>query len=141
MAGTANSNSLNITGSFAVMGEANPPQGTKVNKVQIKQCFCVVLIVLQVGRTTGWTQGTITATCVTTGVSGTRIVQLCQNFVAAGVAAGDSGSPVFQQRPSDPTQVDLVGILWGSSGGTAFVYSPIANVQLEQTELGLLKTS
>ncbi len=41
-------------------------------------------------------QGTITNTCVNTGVQGSRIVQLCQTFVSAGVGGGDSGSDVFQ---------------------------------------------
>jgi len=89
----------------------------------------------KVGRTTGWTQGVITNTCVNTGVSGSNIVQLCQNFVSAGVGAGDSGSDVFLDTGSG---VRLLGVLWGGNGaGTQFVYSPIANVE---QELGPLTT-
>jgi hypothetical protein len=81
----------------------------------------------KVGRTTGWTAGNITNTCVNTGVSGTSIVQLCQTFVSAGVGAGDSGSDVFKITSSP--NVKLAGILWGgNSNGTLFVYSPLANV-------------
>jgi hypothetical protein len=88
----------------------------------------------KVGRTTGWTQGLVTNTCVNTGVSGSNIVQLCQTFVSAGVGGGDSGSPVFRGTSS----VTLVGILWGgNSSGTQFVYSPIANIE---QELGALTT-
>ncbi len=89
----------------------------------------------KIGRTTGWTQGIITNTCVNTGVSGSNIVQLCQNFVSAGVGGGDSGSDVFLQSGGG---VRLLGVLWGgNSAGTQFVYSPIANVE---QELGPLTT-
>ena len=89
----------------------------------------------KIGRTTGWTQGTVSATCVNTGVSGTNIVQLCQTFVDAGVGAGDSGSDVFGLSGGQAT---LLGGLWGgNSAGTLFVYSPISNIE---RELGPLTT-
>ncbi len=116
-----NNGSLTITGSFNITSEANAIVGDVANKV---------------GRTTGWTQGMVTNTCVNTGVSGTRIVQLCQTFVSAGVGAGDSGSDVFGQTGG--SSVRLLGILWGgNSQGTQFVYSPIGNVE---QELGPLTT-
>jgi hypothetical protein len=88
----------------------------------------------KVGRTTGWTFGDVTATCVTVGVSGTNIVQICQDFVSAGVGGGDSGSPVFSWGGG--STVSLRGILWGgNSAGTQFVYSPFANVT-RNDELG-----
>jgi hypothetical protein len=81
----------------------------------------------------------VTNTCVNTGVSGTKIVQLCQTFVSSNntiVLGGDSGSGVWQGLGS--TSVKLVGILWGGNGsGTQFVYSPLANVV---QELGPLTT-
>jgi hypothetical protein len=90
----------------------------------------------KVGRTTGWTQGVVTNTCVNTGVSGSNIVQLCQTFVSAGVGGGDSGSDVFGLTGGN--SVRLLGILWGGNGaGTQFVYSPITNVE---QELGPLTT-
>src|SRR3989442_2475198 len=49
-----NNGSLTITGNFAVTSEGTAVVGDVVNKV---------------GRTTGWTQGTVTNTCVNTGVS------------------------------------------------------------------------
>ncbi|HEX5574713.1 MAG TPA: hypothetical protein VFX42_02465 [Gemmatimonadales bacterium] len=98
-------------------------------------CLPVGATVNKVGRTTGWTQGAITNTCVNTGVSGTRIVQLCQTFVSAGVGGGDSGSDVFQITGNS---VMLAGVLWGgNSGGTQFVFSPFGNVT---RELGALTT-
>jgi hypothetical protein len=114
-----NNGSITINGSFSINGEGSAAVGQTVNKV---------------GRTTGWTQGLVTNTCVNTGVSGSNIVQLCQTFVSAGVGGGDSGSPVF----AGTTGVTLVGILWGgNSSGTQFVYSPIANIE---QELGALTT-
>jgi len=116
-----NNGSLTITGTFNVTSEANAVVGDVANKV---------------GRTTGWTQGAVTNTCVNTGVSGTNIVQLCQTFVSAGVGGGDSGSDVFGLTGG--SSVRLLGILWGGNGaGTQFVYSPIGNVE---QELGPLTT-
>jgi hypothetical protein len=108
--------SLNYTAHWTITGKGSPVVGRVVNKV---------------GRTTGWTQGQVTNTCVNTGVSGTRFVQLCQFYVAAGVGSGDSGSPVFEASGGNAT---LIGILWGSGGGV-FVGSPLT--QIEQ-ELGTL---
>ena len=120
-----NNNSLEITGSFNISDDDCTST--------IGGCLAVGTVVNKVGRTTGWTAGAITNKCVNTGVQGTRIVQLCQTFVLAGVAGGDSGSDVFQLAG---TKVVLAGILWGGSG-SSFVYSPLANVV---SELGPLTT-
>ncbi len=122
----ANNGSLTITGSFTIGSNDCGTTGG---------CLAVGTTVNKVGRTTGWTAGNITSTCVNTGVSGTRIVQLCQTFVSAGVGSGDSGSDVFQITGSS---VKLAGVLWGgNSGGTQFVFSPFGNVT---RELGALTT-
>ena len=118
----ANNGSLEITGSFSITSnDAN-------------NSTAVGTVVHKVGRTTGWTSGTMTNKCVNTGVSGTNIVQLCQNFVTAGVAGGDSGSDVFITTGS--STVRLLGVLWGGGGGQ-FVFSPLQNVI---QELGPLTT-
>lgn len=119
-----NNGSLDVTGSFTITSQDNTtssfPIGVTVNKV---------------GRTTGWTQGNVTATCVNTNVSGTNITQLCQTFVAnpngaVVVGGGDSGSGVF--RVTSGTSVQLVGILWGGNGsGTQFVFSPLKQIRDE----------
>jgi hypothetical protein len=116
-----NNGSLTISGSFNITAEANPVVGQQANKV---------------GRTTGWSRGAITNTCVHVNVSGTNITQLCQSIVSAGVGGGDSGSPVFLRNGSG-NNVRLLGILWGSSGNSVFVFSPISNVE---GELGALTT-
>jgi hypothetical protein len=123
----ANNGSLTITGSFSITADDCGTTGG---------CLAVNTTVNKVGRTTGWTQGKLTNTCVNTGVSGTNIVQLCQSFVSAGVGGGDSGSDVFQITSG--TSVKLAGVLWGGNGaGTQFVYSPFGNVT---RELGALTT-
>ena len=116
----ANSGSLEVTGDFTVTAQNNSStnySGT-VNKV---------------GRTTGWTQGNVSNTCVTVNVSGTNIQQLCQTLVQKSgtvlVQGGDSGSPVFQLSGDNAT---LIGILWGgNSSGDLFVFSPLKNIQDE----------
>jgi hypothetical protein len=119
-----NNGSLEITGQFSISGEGAATVGQTANKV---------------GRTTGWTQGHVTRTCVNTGVSASNIVLLCQDFVENTVqivGGGDSGSPVF--RINNSGRVTLLGNLWGgNSSGTLFVYSPIANIE---RELGPLTT-
>lgn len=90
-------------------------------------------IVNKVGRTTGWSQGAVSASCVDTGVQGSNIVLLCQDFVNAAVGGGDSGSNVF--RISGGSSASVVGSLWGgNAAGTLFVYSPYSAVK---AELGL----
>ena len=97
---------------FTITTQGAPVSGTDVNKV---------------GRTTGWTQGPITNTCVNTNVAGSKVHLLCQTFVRAGVGGGDSGSPVFQLTGGNT--VRLVGILWGgASDGSMFVYSPLSAI-------------
>jgi len=119
-----NNGSLTLSGSsFSVNGTSNGTQGGTANKV---------------GRTTGWTQGKITNTCVTTNVSGGHITLICQSFVGAKVGGGDSGSPVFLGSGGTLSSVPLAGVLWGSNqSGSSFVYSPISNVQ-RSGELGPL---
>lgn len=89
----------------------------------------------KVGRTTGWTFGPVIATCINTLVLGTvpPIIQRCQDRVRAGVAGGDSGSPVFRWFGTSGN-VRLLGILWGSSvggGQVTFVFSPMHGIHRE----------
>jgi hypothetical protein len=117
-----NSGSLEVTGTFTITSQDNTStsfSGT-VNKV---------------GRTTGWTQGNVTNTCVNVNVSGSNITQLCQSIVqnpggAIVVGGGDSGSGVFRITSGD--NVQLLGILWGgSSDNKLFVFSPLKQIRDE----------
>jgi hypothetical protein len=111
---------LSIVGNFSITSEDVAIVGQTANKV---------------GRTTGWSQGAVTQVCVNTNVSGTNFTELCQNFVSATVGSGDSGSPVF--GITGGTNVSLLGILWGGSGSSTLVYSPLSNIR---AELGSIPT-
>jgi hypothetical protein len=92
------------------------------------------------GRTTGWTSGLVTETCVDISVTDSDITQLCQDLVDAYVAGGDSGSPVFGEYTDG--SVFLAGILWGSStdletGHVQFIMSPMRSIR---AEIGDIKT-
>jgi hypothetical protein len=114
-----------IAGFFTIKAErADPVQGETANKV---------------GRTTGWTLGPTTGTCVDVLALGTNHIRLCQAVVTALVDGGDSGSPVFFRR-GNTANVTLLGILWGGSvdeENPEFVYSPMSGVE---RELGSLRT-
>ena len=113
----ANNGSLTVGGLFTVTSQDNSTTKFTIGKVLNK-----------VGRTTGWSQGPVSRTCVNTNVSGSQVHQLCQTFVDAAVDGGDSGSPVFGITSGDSVQ--LVGILWGG-GSSYYVMSPLASVQKE----------
>ena len=118
-----NNGSLTITGVVNLTSQDNSTKnfaiGTTVNKI---------------GRTTGWTRGTVNRTCTNTSVSGSKVYLYCQTFVndpggANVVGGGDSGSAVWTGSTSSAT---LVGILWGgSSDNKQFVFSPLASIQQE----------
>jgi hypothetical protein len=114
-----NNGSITISGSFTITAEGRASVGQTVSKV---------------GRTTGWTRGRVTNRCVNIVLSGTNIVQLCQDMVSARVGGGDSGAPVF----AGSTSVTLLGVLWGGNDiGSLYVYSPMSNIE---RELGALTT-
>jgi hypothetical protein len=112
---------------FSITGRINSPlTGDTVHKV---------------GRTTGWTYGTVVATCSDSNISNSDITLFCQSRVRAGAGGGDSGSPVFYRIGSSP-KVRLAGILWGGNTdpqlGTTYVFSPLENIE---EELGPLKVN
>lgn len=114
----ANSGSLNVNGSFRITGEANAP--------------IVGEVLHKVGRTTGWTSGKVTRTCINVNAfnqnGDTGLTQLCQVLSNIKSDRGDSGSPIFKRGRSGTAT--LYGILWG--GGT---FSPIGNIERELGQL------
>jgi hypothetical protein len=88
----------------------------------------------KVGRTTGWTYGQVTGTCQTGGVydanSGKTYYLVCYHTANAGVGGGDSGSAVFYYDAVNGTAT-MTGQLFGSSGSTTFLFSPLNNMQSE----------
>jgi hypothetical protein len=88
----------------------------------------------KVGRTTGRTTGPVAQTCVNVLLFQTNIVLLCQDRVSAGVAPGDSGSPVLRGTSS----TRLMGTVWGrNADGTQFTFS---RINLIERDLGALQT-
>jgi hypothetical protein len=114
-----NTGSLTVAGSFDITSQNNT--GTTFSGAMQK-----------VGRTTGWSSGTVTNTCVNVNVGGTNITLICQTMVqnpgTVIVQGGDSGSPVF----TGSSNVALQGILWGGNqSGDMFVFSPLKQIQDE----------
>ncbi len=121
---STSSTNLTIVGSWTITSDAS------------SSSFTVGSTVNKVGRTTGWSRGPVSNTCVNVNVSGSNITQLCQTIVSATVGGGDSGSDVF--TVTSGTNVKLAGVLWGGSiNGKTFVFSPLANIK---GELGALTT-
>jgi hypothetical protein len=118
-----NNGSLTVAGTITIGSQDNT---TKT--------FAVGTVVNKVGRTTGWTQGKVTRSCVNTSVSGSTVYLFCQTFVsdpggATVVGGGDSGSGVWTGSANGAT---AVGLLWGgSSDNKTFVFSPLASIQQE----------
>ena len=89
------------------------------------------LWISKVGRSTGWTIGEVTDTCVHLNHFDSNIGNfryLCQEMGTLFVQPGDSASPVF--APSGPPQVTLYGIVWAMLGqGQGSVFSRITGVK------------
>lgn len=88
----------------------------------------------KMGRTSGWTRGPVTRSCVSFRISSTPpTALLCQDVVHAFATFGDSGSPVFQ-RLGSANNVKVYGLLWGASVSGppySFVFSAVDNIRLE----------
>ena len=82
----------------------------------------------KVGRTTGWTSGTITATCVEILLAGWY--RDCSTEATNWADEGDSGSPVFYWNWwGTAKDVDLVGILYGRLDGISrTAFSPMGGL-------------
>lgn len=94
----------------------------------------------KVGRTTGWTSGSLSRTCIDrfNGFLGTLL--RCQHVVKASIriaGGGDSGSPVFRRHAgSGNPNVTFYGLMWGSKdGGKKFIFSSIKYLEKEFNDL------
>jgi hypothetical protein len=111
-----------------------PPQSVTINSNSPRfgvtgpvEYLPVGLDVHKIGRTTGWTTGEITATCVDKEMGG--IVMFCSWVADYDSGDGDSGSPVFTWDGSSWT-VGLVGNHWGADGSNRY-FSPWGYIVLE----------
>lgn len=79
----------------------------------------------KVGRTSGWTRGQVTHSCVL--LSNAGVYYKCQTKTSTWSEPGDSGSPMFIVSSG----VTLTGLLWGGPPGNwgETWYSPIGGVE------------
>jgi hypothetical protein len=90
----------------------------------------------KIGRSSGWTYGTVTKTCLDTKYVGpsndpnpTNIVIRCQAYVDCAYAeGGDSGAPVFILKSG--SLVTLLGIVWAANN-QGFVFSSLDLIRLD----------
>lgn len=84
---------------------------------------------MKVGRTTGWTWGPITRSCVDLISHGGTLK--CQYEVAAQADQGDSGSPVFlyTEYYLGQLRATLGGMLNSATAGRSFLFSSITGVR------------
>lgn len=93
----------------------------------------------KVGRTTGWTSGAVTNTCVNSNVaeddsSDSGMTLLCQFIVSAASDHGDSGSAAFMFNAATGA-ASMEGILWGGPAtNDRFAYSPVSGIRRELGE-------
>lgn len=119
--GGPNSGSLDRDGTYlTVTGKADAVVGQAIQKI---------------GRTTGWTSGTVTRTCVDLNFGSTVGTTSCQTASNAGSDSGDSGSGVFIRNGENAT---FVGILSGGINSTGeMVFSPVSNIEADLGNIGL----
>lgn len=88
----------------------------------------------KIGRVTGATTGTVSATCVDVDVdplptTPRNVTLLCQSILDAEIQPGDSGAPVVADH--GPSTVALEGMAWGTVGATQATFTPIGLVARE----------
>jgi hypothetical protein len=117
--------------SFGMTGSQDPFEGENVNKV---------------GRTTGFTSGEVTDTCVDSDVgddqnNDTGKTMFCQDIADVASGSGDSGSAVWVEGSdlfADPYPATLSGILWGGLPDQ-MIFSPITAVRNEIGHLTVIQ--
>ena len=98
---------------FQIVGSTSVAVGTTVQKI---------------GARTGWTRGSVSATCVDTNASRSYSKLRCQVRTKTWVSKGDSGGPAFLLNPEGT--VYLLGVFWGrTKNGSDHYYSPLSGVQ------------
>jgi len=124
-AGAGTSGSRRIVGNFTIVGDF--PYSI-INEQLHK-----------VGRTTGWTTGSVTATCVDQyGKPGPAPLEywiLCTDESTIYSEGGDSGAPIFKWYGGADTTVLWAGVLVGGPAGNPQItrYSPVSSVLAELT--------
>ena len=109
------------------MGSIDVHHQAKFRIVAERSYYSVRETVNKVGRTTGWTRGRVTDTCVPIDLPNNHRL-LCQVIANFQADSGDSGSPVFAVTNS-PTvgDVQLLGIFWGGIAPQMY-FSPVGGI-------------
>lgn len=75
----------------------------------------------KMGRTTGWTRGTVVSTCAPVVIGSSYVVTCASEIDNARVGTGDSGAPVFLPPPSGQFQpLYPLGVLFAGANMTQF---------------------
>jgi len=114
--GLGQGGSLNIdpyNPQFRLVAGVTPTVGTYLDKV---------------GRTTGWTEGPVSATCVDVWQGIMDHLILCQDQVDAFANNGDSGSPMFQWTYWG-SNAYFAGIVWGKTQNGGLYFSNTERIQ------------
>jgi hypothetical protein len=94
--------------------------------------------VFKVGRTTGFTRGVTTGSCVNTNLS-PNFTYLCHDWItgpSGSVGGGDSGSSTWSRSPAGQIQnVRVNGLLCCGSGSSIFIHSPMSGVRTDNPPL------
>jgi hypothetical protein len=90
--------------------------------------------VYKVGRTTGFTRGVVTSSCVSFNIGPTDHY-LCHDWVtgpANSVGGGDSGSSTWTPAPlGQMANVRVNGLLCCGAGTTIFIHSPMSGIRMD----------
>ena len=115
-------------------GSINVDHNAKFRIVRERTTTSIGETIDKIGRTTGWTSGDVTDTCVHTSLPNNRVL-LCQTIAHVDADLGDSGAPVFAVTDSPNTgDVQLLGITWASNTSvnpTVMWFSPVGNIYLD----------
>ncbi|MEP6778540.1 MAG: hypothetical protein ABJC26_01530 [Gemmatimonadaceae bacterium] len=87
----------------------------------------------KVGKTTGWTYGDVTRTCIDKKDSISNVWIVCSDVAGVYDDAGDSGSPVF--IATGGLNATFVGLIWGNDPGASVV---ISNFGQMKQDLGVI---
>jgi hypothetical protein len=84
----------------------------------------------KVGRTTGWTFGPVTHTCVTyVWTIPLKKALLCQYYVASSILGGDSGAPAFWWYCCNPNEAWIGGLVSTGFTNSLYGFSSITGIK------------
>ena len=101
------------------IGSLNVDHSAKFRIIAERTALTDGEFIYKVGRTTGWTGGYVSETCIRVDITGNRTL-LCQGIANVRADEGDSGSPVFSV--SSGNDVEILGSLWGADTSNSKIW-------------------